>query len=374
MEVKDFKNYLIYEDGKIYSKNINKYLKPILIDRGYYSVNLCKDGKGYYKLIHRLVAEHFLSNEKGLKEVDHIDRNPGNYNVNNLRWVSKEENHQNKGTPKNNTSGFKCICFSNSKNYWNYSKMINRKKINFCSTSLIETFCFKFLYIILSKINKSLDEIKIIHNNLFRKNKIYFKEKKIFELDMKKNKYLRYINKDKYRFYYNNTILEKKVNFGFINIKDALCFKFILHLYLKLDYDINSLIENSKYYFKNKYKTEKLIIKENKKQSKQTETLIIKENKKQSNKEYLKYLNKKKNNYYYRNNNLNILIGFKNLKDFLCFKFILHLYLILDYDINSLIENSKYYFKNKYKTDNIKFLQYENKLLKKRIEELEKLI
>ena len=132
MEVKDFKNYLIYEDGKIYSKNSNKYMKPILIDRGYYAVNLSKEGRGCYKLIHRLVAEHFLTNEKGLKEVDHIDRNPGNYNVNNLRWVSRAENHQNKGTPKNNISGFKCISFYKTKKKWNYAKMINRKSIKIC--------------------------------------------------------------------------------------------------------------------------------------------------------------------------------------------------------------------------------------------------
>ena len=95
MEINGYPNYTIDEDGIIYSKTRNKYLKPILIQGGYYSVNLCLDGKGYYKLIHRLVAEHFIPNPEGLEEVDHIDRNPANFNASNLRWVSRLDNHQN---------------------------------------------------------------------------------------------------------------------------------------------------------------------------------------------------------------------------------------------------------------------------------------
>ena len=43
-----------------------------------------KSGKSNL-LVHRLVAEAFIPNPENKKEVDHIDKNPQNNNVNNLR-------------------------------------------------------------------------------------------------------------------------------------------------------------------------------------------------------------------------------------------------------------------------------------------------
>lgn len=45
--------------------------------------------------MHRLVAYAFLDNPDNLPEVDHIDGNPANNNVENLRWVSHRENMNN---------------------------------------------------------------------------------------------------------------------------------------------------------------------------------------------------------------------------------------------------------------------------------------
>lgn len=44
------------------------------------------------KLVHRLVAETFLPNPENLPEIDHIDDNPKNNCVENLQWVSREQN------------------------------------------------------------------------------------------------------------------------------------------------------------------------------------------------------------------------------------------------------------------------------------------
>lgn len=54
------------------------------------------NGKKKYEFVHRLVALTFLDNPDKLPEVDHIDRNRGNNNIENLRWVSKSENNKNK--------------------------------------------------------------------------------------------------------------------------------------------------------------------------------------------------------------------------------------------------------------------------------------
>lgn len=53
--------------------------------------------KGYVRSypIHRMVAEAFIPNPENKPQVDHIDTNPSNNNVTNLRWVTSLENQRN---------------------------------------------------------------------------------------------------------------------------------------------------------------------------------------------------------------------------------------------------------------------------------------
>lgn len=55
-------------------------------------VNLCKNGKVYYKKVHRLVAETFIPNPKNLRCVNHKDGNKKNNHVSNLEWATNSEN------------------------------------------------------------------------------------------------------------------------------------------------------------------------------------------------------------------------------------------------------------------------------------------
>lgn len=64
----------------------------------YKIVSLCKEGKIYPRLVHRLVAEAFIPNPDNKPNVDHIDTNPLNNNVDNLRWVTQSENALNPKT------------------------------------------------------------------------------------------------------------------------------------------------------------------------------------------------------------------------------------------------------------------------------------
>jgi len=72
------------------------------------NVNLWKNNKSRRKELHRLVAEHFIPNPDNLKEVDHINRNPCDNRLENLRWFSRSFQNVN----------------TNSKNYyWNTEKI-----------------------------------------------------------------------------------------------------------------------------------------------------------------------------------------------------------------------------------------------------------
>ena len=117
MEIIDYPNYLIYDDGRVYSKNKNRFLKPVLNITGYYMINLYKDGKKKYCKIHRLVALHYIPLIDGKNMVDHIDRNKTNNNISNLRWVNNSENKINTGVQKNNVCGHKLIRLTKNNTY-----------------------------------------------------------------------------------------------------------------------------------------------------------------------------------------------------------------------------------------------------------------
>jgi hypothetical protein len=66
-------------------------------EMGHMAIGLFKNGRGNTQLIHRLVAEAFIPNPNDYPVVDHIDGNPRNNNMKNLRWATWE--HNNRNTP-----------------------------------------------------------------------------------------------------------------------------------------------------------------------------------------------------------------------------------------------------------------------------------
>lgn len=81
----------------------------------HFGVTLCKDGKTKRKTVHRLVAEAFIPNPENKPVVDHIDTNPKNNRVDNLRWVTIQENAMNPLTRINNSNSKKGHPCYNSK-------------------------------------------------------------------------------------------------------------------------------------------------------------------------------------------------------------------------------------------------------------------
>lgn len=76
---------------KKHEKNC-KILKLSEHRQGYKTTTLSKDGKRKTYLVHRLVAETFIRNEKSKPEVNHMDADKTNNCVSNLEWVTAKEN------------------------------------------------------------------------------------------------------------------------------------------------------------------------------------------------------------------------------------------------------------------------------------------
>lgn len=67
-------------------------------ERKYFAIKLCGGFKKHrYVDVHKLVAEHFISNPEALPIVNHLDENKNNNWVENLEWTTYELNSNHRG-------------------------------------------------------------------------------------------------------------------------------------------------------------------------------------------------------------------------------------------------------------------------------------
>ena len=92
--ITEAKNYEISNFGNVRNRNTKKELKGRLCKNGYLQVSLKIDETGKFtnRYIHRLVAIYWLDNQENKREVNHIDGNKLNNCVDNLEWITQEEN------------------------------------------------------------------------------------------------------------------------------------------------------------------------------------------------------------------------------------------------------------------------------------------
>jgi hypothetical protein len=95
--IPQFPDYAVSNMGRVKrltfyrSTKVGKVLKPNVV-RGYLHVSV--NGRGYAPPIHVLVARAFIPNPLNLPQVNHKDLDKKNCTVDNLEWVTAQQNHQ----------------------------------------------------------------------------------------------------------------------------------------------------------------------------------------------------------------------------------------------------------------------------------------
>ena len=128
--IKQFPNYSVTEDGRVYSHNRNKFLCASDDGNGYLKVCVRKDGKSYAPKVHKLVAMAYLGHEpKGMKEVvDHINGNKLDNRLENLQLTTNR--HNTSKDRKGHTSSYLGVSWSKKNKKW-VAQIYKNKKQNF---------------------------------------------------------------------------------------------------------------------------------------------------------------------------------------------------------------------------------------------------
>lgn len=130
--IEEFKKRFSYRNGKLYWKpghRLEAKEAGYKNKNGYIQIRITlSDGIHPSFLAHRII---FALQFGYLPDViDHIDRNPQNNSINNLRDASKALNTINSGIPNNNTSGIKGVSWHKNSNKWSAQIKVNQKKIH----------------------------------------------------------------------------------------------------------------------------------------------------------------------------------------------------------------------------------------------------
>ena len=125
--------YSISNMGRVYSHWYEIIMIPQLRN-GYPRVQFKLNGKHKNFTVHNLVWDTFVGNRQGELTVDHIDRNPQNNNISNLRLATKREQASNTSVRSTNKLGEKHISIEvkviKEKIYKYYLIVVNRQNVD----------------------------------------------------------------------------------------------------------------------------------------------------------------------------------------------------------------------------------------------------
>jgi len=146
MEIQGYPNYLIYPDGRVWTKKNKIFLKHCCNTSGYLQVCLRNNDKIKNHDIHRLVAEYYIPNPENKRCVDHINRNRQDNRIENLRWVTDSENCLNRSKSRLNTSGHKNIRYYKKQKLYSFKKVVRKQDTTKYFKTLKEALCYKYIF------------------------------------------------------------------------------------------------------------------------------------------------------------------------------------------------------------------------------------
>ena len=142
---RDYDNYEVYEDGRIWSYWTNKFLNPKTLPNGYQQVHLTdNEGNTKWYYIHRVVFETFSGSPipKGY-EINHRSEVKTENMISNLELVSPKENcnfgSRNSRIAKAMTNGklSKKVCaFKNNELVMTFPSVMEAGRQGFCQSAV----------------------------------------------------------------------------------------------------------------------------------------------------------------------------------------------------------------------------------------------
>ena len=107
-----FDNYCIDRKGVVFNIKKQSNIKSEFDKHGYIKVRLCKKGRIYNKLVHRLLAQAFIPNPNNYPIINHINGIRHDNRIENLEWCTQSHNLKEAfrlGTRKPSTHGSKIL-------------------------------------------------------------------------------------------------------------------------------------------------------------------------------------------------------------------------------------------------------------------------
>lgn len=112
------KDRLVTRSDGVVQRRKGHVLSPVMNKDGYLQCKLCRNGAYVTKRIHRLVAEAFLPNPLCLEDVNHKDADRANCRVDNLEWMTHEDNVR-QSIEEGRHFCTRNLCGANNPNYHN---------------------------------------------------------------------------------------------------------------------------------------------------------------------------------------------------------------------------------------------------------------
>ena len=116
--VDGFINYQVSNIGRVRNANTGLILKPRDNGNGYFQVYLYREGRGFNRPVHKLVANEFIVDPDNKKCVDHISGDRTENKVTNSRFATHSDNSRNKSKKQNTSSQYIGVDWNKNNNKW----------------------------------------------------------------------------------------------------------------------------------------------------------------------------------------------------------------------------------------------------------------